>query len=223
MNKPIIVIKLKPKHFSKLVALAESVYAGLDMNPDFPNPQPTLADLSLSIAEVKNAMAGWGEKGNRGSHVNYVNLMTKAIHLHSILTQLGEWCMSSMNSALPYPEQRVLLESTGFELKRAKTPQGVLEAVQNFRRFIARNIPEGQVKLAWRQPLNVTTPTNVKGYVVYRSKTEVFSTAIVIAVSSKASYIDSPGPGKWFYWVTPFNNKGEGVISEIVTVRIAEE
>src|ERR1700679_769412 len=137
MNKPIIVIKVKPTQFRALVALADSVYEGMHLHPHFVSPQPTLAELNAASADVKEALAKWGEPGNRGSHFDYVDLTAKAFRLHNIVTQLGEWCMSSMDPDMSWTDQRVILNTIGFPLKKTKTPQGVLEQVQGFRRFIA--------------------------------------------------------------------------------------
>lgn len=222
MSKPIIVIKLKPKDFRGILNLAEGVYENMHLNPNFISPQPTLAALQAATADLTDALAIWGDTGNRGSHAAYVNLTVKAGRLHKMLTQLGDWCMSSVDADIPYPEQSVILGSSGFALKNAKSPQGVLEAVQDFRRFFARTVKENQVKLRWKKPLNVAVNNNVKAYVVYRSATNEFSAAIIIGVAALTTYIDEPGAGTWFYWITPVNNKGQGVKSEVVTARIAE-
>lgn len=222
MKKAIIVIKLRPKQFSKILNLAKTVYESMLLNPGFINPQPTLPALKTAADELREAISKWGRTGNRGSHADYVNLATKAGYLHDLLTQLGEWCMSSIPADMPFTEQATLLGSTGYALKNAKTPQGMLEAVQNFNRIFARNVQEWQVKLRWNKPLNVANNNNVKSYVIYRSKVNEFSSATIINVVSKTSYIDEPGSGTWFYWITPVNNKGQGIISEGATARIAE-
>ncbi len=222
MSKPIIVLKLHPRAFSKTLELAQTVSASLTSNPGFVNPQPSLAVLNAAITELEGALETWGDTGNRGSHADYLNLSAKAARMQRILKQLADWCMSAVDPDLPNPERAQLLATTGFALKGLRSPQGKLEAVQNFHRFFARTVRENQVKLRWTKPLNVVTNSNVKAYLVYRSRHEVFSTASILSATSHTTYTDEPGAGTWYYWVTAVNNKGQGVVSEMVTGRIAD-
>lgn len=220
MKKPVIVTKLKVTQFSAIKSMAESVYASMRFNSNFVNPRPSMPVLKAAMADLGEAIERWVKPGNRGSHADYVHLQRAAIRLHKLLTQLAAWCMASIDPDLPYPEQRSVLVTSGYPLKSDGSPQGVLEMVQNLRRFIARNVRQGQVKMRWEKPLNVTTITNVKSYLVFRSLTNDFATASVIASVSKTTYTDAPGIGDWYYWVVAVNNKGNGVKGDALMARV---
>ena len=219
MEKPTIVIKLKVKQFSAILALAETVYENLNGNSHFVSPNPSLAALQAGIINLTTCLERWGVKSNRGSHEDYVNLENAARQMHTMLGQLARYCESTTRTNVPVGDQEAVLSSTGFALKKPKTPQGVLEMVQNFHRFIARNVKQGNVKLRWEMPLNVTTHTNVKCYDVYRNTTNDFATATLIKTVTTGTYTDAPDAGKWFYWVVPVNNMGYGVTSHVVVAR----
>lgn len=220
MEKPKIVLKIKVKQFSAILALAKSVYENMNGNPNFIAPNPSLSVLQTDIADLTDAIAKWGVVGNRGSHADHVDLENKAAQLHRLLWQFANYCMNTVSQTVPVEDQASVLISSGFPLKKPRTPQGALEMVQNFHRFIARKVRRGNVKLRWAKPLNVTTITNVKCYKVYRSATNDFAAAVCIKHVTAATYTDAPGAGAWYYWVVPFNYMGNGVTSKAVVAKV---
>src|SRR5882724_10002710 len=102
MKKAIVVIKLKPKRFSRILTLAEGVRQSMLLNPHFISPQPSLSEINMAANQLRDTLTQWGIKGNRGSHEDYVMLTLKAGTLHTLLTQLGEWCMSSIPADMPF-------------------------------------------------------------------------------------------------------------------------
>lgn len=137
-----------------------------------------------------------------------------------MLRALSAYCMNTVSQNVPYGEQASALLSSGFTLKRQKAPQGRLEMVRDFRRFIAANLRWREVKLRWKRPLNVRTHTNVSSYLVFRNSVPEFATAIQIDCVTATTITDAPGVGNWFYWVVPFNCMGNGVTSQAVRVTV---
>ncbi len=128
--------------------------------------------------------------------------------------------MSSLDPNLSNEEQKVLLSTTGYPFKSDGSPQGILEQVQNLHLFIARNIRQGYIKISWKKPLNVTTRSNVKSYLVYRSAANDFSSASAIASVTQTTFTEAPGIGEWFYWVAAINNKGNGVVGSSLIAEV---
>src|SRR3569832_725286 len=119
----------------------------------------------------------------------------------------------------------------GFAIKRPKSKPVTLQAVQNFRHFISRDVDEPQIKLKWKRPLD-TLKTDVKGYIVQRNNTSTYPVSVdgqalanIIGIIPNTSFIDvNPLVGENYYWVVPFNAIGNGVKSaalKIVSTKIA--
>ena len=216
MAKSIIKLNLRKLSYSQVLALANSVFAGLTAALGvYTTPFPTLASLTTAITALDAAITAWGPPGNRGSHAQHVALLDARATVELILTQLANYCMDTT----PYDE--VNLATTGFEIKSVRTPQGVLEMVQNFHNFISRQLNPSEVKLKWKKPLNVAVNGNVKAYKIYRAATADFSTAEIIKTSTKTSYIDTPPAGAMaFNWIVAVNSAGDGVTSDVVQVSV---
>ncbi len=221
MDKPIIVVKVTAKQFKALVLLIQHVILNMTSNLNFLVPSPTLLALQSALDDLNAALTLWGPKGHRGGHDAYVSLIAKAVYAHTLITQEADYCMTAVNPTLTFEAQTVILSSSGFTLKNARTPQGILQMVQNFHRFISRAVGLNQVKLKWKKPLNVTSRANVKGYKIYRNSVNIFSTATIINSIGITSYIDTPASGSWFYWVVPYNKNGDGIPSTVVFVAMA--
>src|ERR1041384_8760822 len=91
MRKPIIAIKLSPREYAGLVALANAIFVALTGNLLFPTPAPTLADLQTALTAVVDAIAAWGPRGNHGSHDDLVNLRLKELILHHMLKSEAQY------------------------------------------------------------------------------------------------------------------------------------
>ncbi len=114
-----------------------------------------------------------------------------------------------------------IIGTSGYDLKGTGTPQGVLQKVQNFHRFSSRQLAVNQLKLKWKKPLNVTTPSNVQDYKILRSATVDFTTAVEIGATTTTSFVVSnitSAPQTWTFWVVAFNSAGPGVPSDPITV-----
>jgi hypothetical protein len=221
MEKPSLVLKLKVKLFSAILQLAERVHDHLNGNVNFTSPAVGLPTLQAGINDLSDAIAKWGPAGNRGSHADHLNLEVAAVRMFALLGTLARYCESTARINVPIGEQAAVMATSGFALKKQRTPQGALEMAQNFHRFIAANMKHGGVKLRWVKPLNVITHTNVKCYKVYRSITLDFSTATYLKSPTTTTFTDYPGAGAWFYWVVAHNYVGDGVLSHAVKVQVA--
>ena len=221
MSKPIIVLKVKPKRFDDVSTLSMAVYESMNGNANFVSPQPSLLTLKTATDEMRGAMTAWGTIGHRGSHSDYVDLVGKSQYVYNLLSQLGKWCMTAVDPNLPDLEQEAILTSSGFPLRSTPKSQGFLAMPGHLHRVVAYNLEQEKVKLAWIKPQGVVTYTNINNYVVYRNTVADFFTSTLIAMPSKTSYIDVPGQGTWYYWVAAVNNKGKGVTSEVLEVKVA--
>ncbi len=225
MSKPIIAIKTRVTAYAALVNLANRVVTSLSGNLNFTTPSPTVLALQAAITDVVNAIALWGSKGNRGSHLQLVDLKNKALTLSQMLKSEAQYVQNTAQLAAgsDYPTMAAILVSSGFQLANTKTPQGVLQIVQNFHNFASRTLNKNQVKLKWKKPLNTATAGNVKSYILYRGTTAIFSAATVLATTTKSSYVDTNTTAasvNWFYWVRAVNTDGDGVVSDAVNVTV---
>lgn len=223
MGKPIIAIKLRVTDYSGLTELGNRIIANMTGNANFATPMPALAVLQTAVTDVENGIAKWGPQGNRGSHADVVDLRQKAITLAQTLKSLSQYVQNVAQTAAgsDYPTMATIITGSGFALANARTPQGVLQAVQNFHAAVSPRYNQNQVKLMWRKPLNVTVRSNVKDYRILRGTSPVFSAAVQIASSTRTSFVDTNTTGvtqTWYYWVVPVNSAGDGHISEAVIV-----
>jgi hypothetical protein len=224
MRKPQIVIKLRPENPAGLANLGNRVIVALTANANFTTPAVSLANLGLAVTAVLDAIALWGPVGNRGSHANVVDLRLKSVTLANLLRAEADYVQATAAIAAgsDYETMAAIMTTSGFDLKSNGGPQGVLEAVQNFHRFISRSLAPNQVKLKWKKPLNVANVSNVKSYRVLRGTTSVFSDAVEIGNPTKASFIDTNNgvTTTWFYWVVAVNSAGDSAPSEVVSVTV---
>lgn len=219
MKKPVIVIKVTAKQFKALAALIQYVLLNMLGNLEFITPSPALIAVQAALTDLQAAIAAWGVKGNRGSHATYVSLKVKSTFALALLTQLGEYCMTVVDPNSSFDVQTTLLLSSGFPIKNASIPVGMLGMVENFRRVFSATVSLNNVKLRWRKPLN-TSRGNVKSYLIYRNTTNNFASATFLTSVQPSTYIDSPGTGIWYYWVAATNNSGNGITSNVVVVNI---
>ncbi len=225
MNKPIISINLRPLNYAGLVNLANRVASSLAGNLNFATPAISVLALQAAVTDVINAIAVWGPKGNRGSHGTLIDLRSKALILAQLLKAEAQYVMTTATvaSGTDFVAMQNIIISSGFRLANVKSPQGILQMAQGFQRFVSRQLDPNQVKLKWRKPLNVTSKSNVKSYRVLRGTTNVFSAATEIGTTTKTSFVDTnttAASQTWSYWVVPVNTEGDGVISDVVTVRV---
>src|SRR5437016_5752087 len=149
MKKPIISIKLSPRDYAKVVDLANRIVSSMTGNLSFPTPAPALASVQTQVTAVENAIAKWGPRANRGSHGDLVDLRLQALMLAEMLKAEAQYVQNTAQATagVDYATMGAIITSSGYQLASAKTPQGVLQKVQNFHQFISRKLIRNEVKL----------------------------------------------------------------------------
>ena len=225
MTYPTIVLKANATQYSKLVNLGNTVVTGLSGNLNFLSPAITVLSLSTAVTNLVLAIGVWGPKNNRGSHATLVDLKQKALTLHNLLKAEADYVQTQATIAAgnDYTLMATIIASSGFSIMASKHNQGVLSTVQHFGFMASGSLNRNQVKMVWAKPLDVTTPTNVRGYNVYRSATNSFAGAVQINTVVKAEFIDTNNTGAtvtWFYFVAAVGSAGQGAVSTPITVTL---
>lgn len=225
MKKPSVAIKLKPTKYNALVQLSGRVCEAMSLNPAFANPMPALSVLQTSANAVSDAIAVWGQRGNRGSHVALLDLRDKALKLHELVNAEAKYVeiAAQLASGSDYTLMAHIISTSGFAIKGAGSPQGLLEPVQNLRRRLCASLSENKAKVKWNAPNGVTSLNNIKSYMVFRSETTEFSTAVQVAITSAGEYIVTNDTGSvvsWYFWIVPVSAAGVGAVSAPLLVRL---
>src|SRR5205814_8449028 len=126
MSKSLIKLNLRRLSHQQVLDLANSVVVALTAAvATYAVPNPALAGVSTDATALSDAITAWGPKGNRGSRLDHINLLVARTQVELDLTMLSEYAMNTT------PYDLAALATTGFALKKTKTPQGILEAPQN--------------------------------------------------------------------------------------------
>src|SRR5579859_6471135 len=99
MSKPIIAIKTKARDYSGLANLGSRVVVNMTGNANFATPAPTLIALQTAVTDVENAIAVWGQIGNRGSRASLVDLREKALTLSQMLKSEAQYVQNTAQTA----------------------------------------------------------------------------------------------------------------------------
>jgi hypothetical protein len=223
MQNPSISLKAARIPIPNLHSIAVKVHLGFTTHTgEYSSPVLPMTVFLLHILKLKKAITAWGPEGCRGSRADHDAMMAAAEVVRKDLRQLASYAQyTQVNNTKSWLE-------LGFTLRLPKHKTQRLQKVQNFRRFIARNIPEPGIKLRWEMPLGAKDK-NVKAYIIQRSNTPEYPAAHIgipniLAIVSATFFIDmEPMPGANWYWVTPVNGAGMGVRSEAVFYLAPEE
>jgi len=224
MRKPIIVIKLRPVNYAALINLGNRIVAALTGYASFLTPAVSLVNLSAAITAVVNAYALWAPIGSRGSHSDLLDLRDKSLTLFNLIKAEADYVQTTafIAGGNDYSAVAAIIGTSGYELKSAPAPQGVLNPVVGFRKMNSSHLNPNQVKFRWKKPLDVPDG-NVYLYKVMRGTTTVFASAAEIATTSRTTFIDTNATGAvqtYTYWIVAVNNKGDGAASVAVTVSL---
>jgi len=198
--------------------------ASLTGNASFLTPAVPLVSLTGAITDVVDAFAIWRPLGSRGSHSDLLDLREKSLTLFNLIKAEADYVQTTafMAGGNDYVAIAALIGTSGYELKSAPTPQGVLNPVVGFRKVNSSNLDPNMVKFRWKRPLDAHQG-NVYLYRVMRGTTTVFADAVEIATTSRTSFIDTNETGAvqtYTYWIVAVNNKEDGAASVAVTVSI---
>jgi hypothetical protein len=217
MANSLIRLNLFKMTFDVLKTFAQKIHDGFVTNvADYATPDPTMADFQTDIDAFDAALLTWGVKGNRGSHADYLALLTSSTIVKEDLRMLSRYAQNAQ------PNNINSWTDVGFVLKSEPKPPTKLEMVQNFHNFISRSVLPGTIKLKWKRPLN-TERADVKCYLIQFNNSGVQpeiegGRGIVngILVTDTSIIITPPYVGANYFWVTPFNAAGFGTSSEPV-------
>lgn len=212
--------------YAALVSFANSVFASMTGNLLYPTPDPALASIQTAADNVATAIAAWGPVHARGSHAQLMDLRAKALILRNLLVSLAGYVQNTVVIAGgDYATQASNIVSSGFSVKNAGVPQGVLGEPTDLHQNFKNNISIYKVGLKWKKPVGITSPGNVKNFQIFRGLTSVFADANVIGTSTKTSFIDEttsalPNGSTVYYFVTASNSAGIGAPTAALPVVI---
>jgi hypothetical protein len=224
MRKPTIAFRLRPTDYAGFINLGNRVAVSLTANANFTTPAVAIAILQAAITAAENAYALWAPLGNRGSHTDLLDLKQKIVTLSQLLRAEANYVLTTAQVAAgsDFETMAAIIGTSGFELANAPAPQGVLQAVDGFRKMVDPSLNPNQVKLKWKKPLN-TGVENVSIYRVMRATSTNFAAAVQIATPGITSFVDTNDTGTvqtYTYWVIAVNYAGDGAVSDAVTVSV---
>lgn len=218
--KPTATLNVKKSNYAGVVNLANRIVANMTGNLNFATPLPALAAIQAQVTICEAAIAAWGPVGNRGSHTDLLALRTATNDLYNLLLGEAAYVQNTAQILEPtdYIAQAAVINTSGFSVKNAPSPQGVLGAPQNLHRMFQNNITLYTPKLKWKKPIGLLSPNNVKSYQVLRNTVNNFLTATVIGIATKTEFIDSTALAatQYWYWVKGVNTDGPGAESNVL-------
>lgn len=122
---------------TELLSFSDSVTAAMTGNSNFPNPSPSLADISAKRAELENE-AFQSSSGDRHA---ILRRNQKSEELKQMLRALSGYIIMIAQGNGP------IIISSGFELRRRSNPTGPLAIPVNLK--ARRSDHTGRVKLKW--------------------------------------------------------------------------
>lgn len=202
-------------NYNLISLLASNVTADMATNiAIFPVPSPTLVAINAQKTIVDGLITAWGPVGARGSHADLVALRAATYILRNMLVQEAAYVQNLVNPSDTYADQVNFIIRSGFAVKNAPTPQGVLGAPTNLHQMFAQTVPINDCKLKWKKPIGLNSKGNVKSYVIARNITGLAPTsADVIGTSTKTSFLDTTlvAGTAYTYFVAAQNDAGRGV------------
>jgi len=221
-SRPSATLNVRVNQYSALVDLGNRVFSSMTGNISFTTPIPTLLAIQTAVTAVENSIAAWGPVGNRGSHLDLVTLRDNATILRNLLIAEAQYVTNTAGIAAgsDYTAMATIIASSGFGVKNSPLPQGLLAAPQNLHQMFSNTISIHTPKIAWKKPIGLTSPNNVKSYQVIRSLTNDIMAGTVIATTTKTSFIDltTAVATIYYYFVKGVNTDGPGNESAVCQV-----
>jgi hypothetical protein len=215
-----ISLRLSKLTYTELAGFGQTIHDGfVKFVAIFATPNPLMTAFQSDIDDLVDANSKWGTKPIHGSSSDKAALVDAAFKVKLDLKMLAQY---AMNTVPTDPSKWI---DVGFALTPPRGKPATLQMVQNFRHFISRDLPAPKIKLKWKRPM-FSQRGDVKMYIVQRSNTSVFPLAPdghasnnILAFCTVTEFIDKdPFAGENYYWVTPVNAAGLGVVSEAVMV-----
>lgn len=214
MARPSATLNTPVSDYAGLEALGNFVFVSMSGNLSFPTPVPTLVSLQTATTAVSAGIAAWGPVGNRGSHSDLLNLRAASLTLRNLLLEMAAYVTSTAGilDAPDYVAMAATIASSGFSVKNAPTPQGLLNAPQNLHQVFKNSVSIYTPKLKWNKPIGLNSPNNVKSYQILRGLTNSPIAAIPIGTSTRTDFTDVTAlpATQYFYFVRGVNASGYG-------------
>src|SRR5947208_12396781 len=127
-----INLNLISLNFTALAGFAQTIHDGYVTHAaDFPAPNPLMPAFHDDIDAHNAAIARWGVKGNRGSHTDYLELLSTTRVIANDLRMLSLYAQNTK------PGDVLSWTHLGFKTKRPKSKPQPIQIVQNLHHFIS--------------------------------------------------------------------------------------
>ena len=212
----VVANRTRQMSFQSLADFVAAVILGLTGSVTFPTPPVSLVDLGTHHDTLQDAIDAWGIVGNRGSHAQYVALLSAAQQCIVDMTATAGYVQTTSRTAFPgsISDQTAAVLSAGM---RAKNPSNALPtwgAAQNLRQLLKQNLQgSGYILLKWAKPLVLPgAESKPPAYNVYSAATPT-DPFLFIATVSTTSYLDTlAGLGvQKYYTIRAVGASGLGV------------
>src|SRR4051812_4918453 len=121
MRLNIVSMQLYRLTYEQTLVRANAVAFSANGNVNFPSPSsPTLLQLNSMITAFSDALTAWGPKGNRGSHLAHLAVISTCKDLRTGLTGLALYAENVAQG------DRDMLATIDWPLRPVNTPTGVL-------------------------------------------------------------------------------------------------
>ncbi|MBD0373266.1 MAG: fibronectin type III domain-containing protein [Pyrinomonadaceae bacterium] len=169
------------------IARARQIVTAMTGNPNFPSPQPTLAQVNSSIDELEEAHAT-AQAARQAAKASTTALNNKEEAFDRTLSQLA----GHVESISGDDEQKI--QSAGMDVRSTPTPVGELPAPETLN--ATQGDQEGEIDLAWDKV------TGARSYVIERSADPPTATSWSHAAVSTKSQVTigglTTGTKYWF-------------------------
>ena len=209
-----VKVSVLQSDYISIAALCQTVITGIGANPgNFPTPSPAITILTASLVTLNAAIATWGPVHNRGSHSDWVALKAAAATVYRFLIQESAYVQNVTDPSNPYATQAAFIVTSGFSVKNLPTPQGLLNAPEDFHQEFSNNVDPHTPFLQWKKPIGVSSINNVKSYEIFRSTVNTQPTVTYASVT-RSRFIDTDPSIKGtqlYYWIQALNDAGLAV------------
>lgn len=186
---------------SQIVSKVRFIEERMNLNPAFPNPVPTLAEIALAREALEAAITAAKDGGRTATAIR----QARQRDLVLLLNQLGGYVSSIAEG------NALAILSSGFEVKRSSTPAGELDPPTDVQARISSY--KGRIDLRWKPVkdaiayhvhMNRSEPTDENGWELAAVSTR--SSSKVSGLISATTY--------WFR-VAAIGTAGMGPHSEV--------
>ena len=210
MARPKVKIPVRLTQYQALASFAGNVVATMTTNIAlYPIPLPSLAGITGFQNTLQLAITAWGPVHARTTHANLLAVRSAAFTLYTALVSLAGYVQNIIDPTKSYADQAADIALSGYSVKNSPTPQGFLNTAENVHQVFASNVSLYFPKLAWKKPLGLNSPGNVKGWQISRSL-QGAGPIIVIGTSTRCRFTDNTAVkgAQYYYYIAGINAAG---------------